>query len=539
MSKLPIGWVEVTIEEITNYVSRGRSPTYTQKSDLPIINQKCIRWDGIDELHLKFVDPATWEQWSDERFVRNRDILWNSTGTGTIGRAALFSGLSGYSRAVVDTHVTIIRPSEHIYESYLFYFIKSPLTQERIKDMQSGSTNQVELNRSEIKSTVVPIAPLSEQHRIVSKIDSLSARITRAQAELARLPPLIARYKENFLGMATSGKLTENWRKENSQPDWRYCSVESIADQVFDGPFGSKLKSSDYSRSGVRVIRLENIGNLKFIAEKETYVPLEKFEELKRHELLPNDVLVSSFVSEEIRVCVFPKNFTTSAINKADCFCVRVNSDLCLPDFLAYRLASPETYQLLRDEVHGATRPRISLGHLRALRLKLPSIEEQAEIVRRIKTAFSWLDRVSSEQTSGANLLPKLEEAILMAAFSGRLVPQEPTDEPAGALIDRIKTTVVKPPSTDQKRTRRKLLTKEKLMTSDKSLEEVLANAGDWISAQSAFQLCGVKDGVPTEFIENLYAQLRDLDKVGKLETDAVTDKQGRKLFDRLRIKAV
>lgn len=103
MSELPEGWAEAEIGELASYVSRGRSPKYVEKSALPIINQRCVRWHGVDETFVKFVDPATWHQWDDERLIRRNDILWNSTGTGTIGRAALFTELPSYDRAVVDT----------------------------------------------------------------------------------------------------------------------------------------------------------------------------------------------------------------------------------------------------------------------------------------------------------------------------------------------------------------------------------------------------------------------------------------------------
>ena len=142
MSELPIGWVETTIGEVAPYVSRGRSPKYADRSDLPVINQKAVRWLGIEEQHLKFVDPTTWHQWDADRFVRRGDVLWNSTGTGTIGRATIFTGLPSFDRAVVDSHVTIVRPGPAVEPRYLFSFIRSPTVQDQIADMQSGSTNQ-------------------------------------------------------------------------------------------------------------------------------------------------------------------------------------------------------------------------------------------------------------------------------------------------------------------------------------------------------------------------------------------------------------
>ena len=117
-------------------------------------------------------------------------MLWNSTGTGTIGRAALFIKLKGYEKAVVDSHVTIVRCSKGCLPYYLHYFVRSPLIQGRIEEMHTGSTNQVELSREEVLRTSIPLPPLNEQRRIVAKLDSLFAHSRRAREELERIPKL-------------------------------------------------------------------------------------------------------------------------------------------------------------------------------------------------------------------------------------------------------------------------------------------------------------------------------------------------------------
>lgn len=440
MTKLPSGWGAAVIGEIADYVSRGRSPQYITKSDLPVINQRCVRWHGVDEAYVKFVDPATWSQWTGERYAKFGDILWNSTGTGTIGRAALFKGLPSYKNAVVDSHITIVRSGVAINPTYLFHYIRSPAVQNSIEVMQSGSTGQVELNRGEILAIEVPIAPLAEQQRIAAKITGLVSRTDRAYKDLDRVPTLISRYKQRILVMAANGELTQTWRSENAGEEWKRVTIQDVSLKTFDGPFGSNLKSTDYVESGVRVVRLENIGSLNFIREKETYVSEEKYRGLMRHTLNAEDVLFSSFIAEEIRVCVFPSDLPTPAINKADCFCIRPDTRRCLPAFLAYRLASPTSYAELKDAVHGATRPRVSLTFLKGYAFDLPPLAEQAEIVRRINSAFGWLDRITADHAAADKLLPKLDAAILTKAFRGELVQQDPQDEPAGAMLQRLQT---------------------------------------------------------------------------------------------------
>ena len=232
-----------------------------------------------------------------------------------------------------------------------------------------------------------------------------------------------------------------------------------------------------------------------------------------------------------------PNDLETIAINKADCFCVRVDQQKCLPQFLAYSLASPACYEILKEAVHGATRPRISLTHLKQFQIDLPPLDEQTEIVRRIESAFGWLDRMAADHAAATRLLAKLDAAILAKAFRGELVPQDPNDEPADKLLERIKAERSAAPKVKRGGQAQKTRSPKDLQTMAKSLEQVLAEAGDWVSSQDAFHQCGIGGTASTEEIEKIYADLRKLDKAGRIEAEPVNDDQGRKLHDRLRLK--
>jgi type I restriction enzyme S subunit len=110
---------------------------------------------------------------------------------------------------------------------------------------------------------------------------------------------------------------------------------------LFDGPFGSNLKTSDYTDAGVRVIRLENIANLRFVEDKHTYISNTKYASLTKHTVTEGDIIVGSFVDGTVRVCVLPP-LPTEAIAKADCFCVRTRPELDCR-FLAFQLGANRT----------------------------------------------------------------------------------------------------------------------------------------------------------------------------------------------------
>lgn len=165
-------WNEKKLDDITIYIKRGKSPKYnpTQNKNY-IINQKCIRWNKLQCEFKKYVTDEFWEKLSTENFLKAKDILWNSTGTGTIGRAYLYKG-NELSSAIVDSHVTIVRCNYSIITSeFLFYYIMSPFVQNKIENMQVGSTNQVELGRNEIKNTKINLPTIDEQKQIVKEIE--------------------------------------------------------------------------------------------------------------------------------------------------------------------------------------------------------------------------------------------------------------------------------------------------------------------------------------------------------------------------------
>lgn len=432
MSDLPKGWAEAEIGELAAYVSRGRSPKYVEKSALPVINQRCVRWHGVDETFVKFVDPATWNQWDDERLVRRNDILWNSTGTGTIGRAALFTELPSYERAVVDSHVTIVRAGPAVDPAYLFGYIKSPAVQDKIEDMQSGSTNQVELNRSEIVSTVVPVAPLPEQRRIVAKVDGLTTRTARARKELDRIPTLIARYKQRLLALAFSGELTAGWRAAKGLSDAKEVALVDVAKGF---SYGTSAKSDPSGE--VPVLRMGNIQdgkldwtNLVFTSDKA---------EIKKYTLIPGDVLFNRTNSPELVGKTALYKGEQDAVYAG--YLIRIQcTEKLMPEYLTYSLNGPAG----RDycwavKTDGVSQSNINAKKIAAFRFLLPSLDEQAEIVRRIDSAFGWLDRMAADHAAAARLVPKLDAAILAKAFQGKLVPQDPNDEHAAKLLERIK----------------------------------------------------------------------------------------------------
>lgn len=337
----------------------------------------------------------------------------------------------------VNQDIKVIKPLPEISSRYMLYVLMAYGQTVLEKCSKAGTTVQ-SIDTAKLETMGLPLAPIAEQVRITRSLDSLLAQVNTLKARLDALPTLIKRFRQSALSDAVSGRLASDWQAVGeSQASKKYQSVGSICIAAFDGPFGSKLKSDDYTASGTRVVRLENIGHLEFISSKETYIGNVKFSELVKNKLEEGDILFSSFVDEEVRVCRLPKS-PQQFINKADCFCLRVDSSSAHPSFVMYSLASKQTYHRIRDAVHGATRPRINLGFLKDLDINLPPLEEQAHIVHRIEKLFAFADQLEARLADARQRVDALTQSILAKAFRGELVPQDPNDEPASVLLERI-----------------------------------------------------------------------------------------------------
>ncbi|TGK49184.1 restriction endonuclease subunit S [Leptospira kanakyensis] len=169
---IPKGWEWVRVGEVLEYLQRGKSPKYSEEPKIPVIAQKCIQWNGFRSELIKYIEPDSLKSYSADRYVRNNDVLINSTGTGTLGRIHLYQNDLNFEIVVCDSHVTIVR-SIKIHTTYLYKYFCTREIQNRFESNASGSTNQIELNISTIALTPLPLPPLAEQKRIVDKIGEL------------------------------------------------------------------------------------------------------------------------------------------------------------------------------------------------------------------------------------------------------------------------------------------------------------------------------------------------------------------------------
>jgi len=436
MSELPKSWAWSTIGELSQYVQRGKSPKYADKSDLPVINQKCIRWNELQVQHLKFIHPDQFSAWDSARYIAPGDILWNSTGTGTVGRAYQVKESDCVPPKVVDSHVTIVRHIPAIDARYLFNWIKGPLVQGKIEEMCDGTTNQIELSRTAIAATAIPVAPAAEQSRIADQLRTLLARVQACNDRFDVIPALLKRFRQTVLAEATSGASSDSDETADSVA-WTETTIGAVSSDLRYGT----SKKCDYSTQGTGVLRIPNIAELGRIDVTDLKRAEFDSNELQKLALREGDLLV---IRSNGSVELVGKTGLVSADEAGLLFAgylmrLRVDPDKAIPAFVQICLSAPVQRQYIERTAKSTSGVNnLNAEELRSLPLLLPSLSKQIEIVRRVKALFALADRIEAHCTNARTQAQRLTPLVLAKAFRGELMPQDPTDEPASALLARI-----------------------------------------------------------------------------------------------------
>jgi type I restriction enzyme S subunit len=367
------------------------------ESGIPVAGIENVLPNEFVKGFRRFITPQKFEELSDYEILPD-DVL--VTTMGTIGRAA--SAPPDIGRVIFDSHLFRMRvDTGRVFPAYLCYAINSDLVAHQLARMSRGAIMEG-LNTKILRECSIPLPRISEQRRIAQDLQQAN-RLCRTRRYALELT-------DSFLPAAFLKLFGDP--KQNPQR-WQEQTLSSVCLKFSDGPFGSNLKSSDYRSSGIRVVRLQNIGVGEFLDDDKAYVSKEHFASLQKHTCIPGDVLIGTMGDPNLRACIQPVQIPI-ALNKADCIQARPDPKHLNPLYLRGLLNIPSTLYLVPGMVHGQTRGRVSMGELARLPIPVPPLSLQEEFA----TLAQKAEHLRVVQREALRQAEHLFASLLQSAFS-------------------------------------------------------------------------------------------------------------------------
>ena len=196
--------------------------------------------------------------------------------------------------------------SPELNQEYLLYYLKSNYAMAYIRALSQGTVRN-NLSLPVLETFEIPFAAISEQLEVVSELDLLNSIVNKRRKQLEVMDELA---QSIFYDMFGDPITNEN--------GWELSNLKDISTKLSDGPFGSNLKSNHYQESGIRVIRLQNIGVNYFKDDDKAYISEDHYQTLSKYTCFPDDIVIGTLGTPNLRACIIPKSVEKS-INKADC----------------------------------------------------------------------------------------------------------------------------------------------------------------------------------------------------------------------------
>jgi len=479
--ELPEGWIICILEEISK-LATGKTPSTSKdeywNGDIPFITPSQIHPSGY------IISPertVTHEGAKQAKVIPSESIL--IVCIGSVGKIGYLD-----RDAVINQQLNALIPEVSINSKFLYYWSKHYL-QNWVIQNSVATVNAAILNKTRLGTAPALVAPLNEQRRIVEKIEALTARSRKAREALEAIPNLLDQFRQSVLAAAFRGDLTADWREQNPDVEpaevllnrirverrkhwedaelekkrakgkepkdekwkekykepffecisqlpylpegWLWQSVEMISTKVVDGVH----KKPDYIDSGIPFVTVKNLtAGPEISFEELNYISLEDHQEFyKRANPNQGDILISKDgtlgVTRVVRTDKVFSIFVSVALVKP--------VDYSMSEYLELAFSAPQMQRQMLGT--GSGLQHIHLKDLRGYAVPVAPLEEQCEIVRRVRHLIATVESQISAFEDTFQEIEMLDQSILAKAFRGELVPQDPNDEPANLLLERIR----------------------------------------------------------------------------------------------------
>lgn len=485
---IPDNWIITTIDEICEPINKTNSKKENHKESLDYFDI-----DSIDNQRSKITSPKKL-LWSNapsraQQIVKKNDILFSTVRT-YLKNIAIIEHHD--SSPIASTGFCVLRPMMNISNKYLFWYTLTSPFLNTLSKIQRG-TSYPAVRNSDVLEQQIPLPPLPEQHRIVNKIEELFTRLDDGVATLKKLQKQLKRYRQSTLSSAILGDLTSNWREKNktinnsremlsliaeekekayqeqckqaintgiskpkdprktkksdyiedSLPDlpytWNYSRLEDICYRVTDGThFTPKYKDD-----GIPFFSVKNVRPFTMKFDYKKYISQEEHDLIsKRCPCEKGDILYTK-VGATYGYASIDSYEKPHSIFVSLCLMKPVHKYI-MNKYLEIAFNSHFVFTQAHKRVSGIGVPDLHLIEIRDFKIPIPPIEEQQEVITLIEQHLSVIDNMEETIENALIQANSLRQSILKKAFTGKLVPQDPTDEPAEKLLKRIKAKKAK-----------------------------------------------------------------------------------------------
>jgi type I restriction enzyme S subunit len=478
MSELPNNWTTARLGDLAEDISYG----YTASSTRERIGPHLLRITDIQENEVLWNSVPYCEIDSEQAkkyLLKENDLVFARTGA-TVGKSFLIKG--EIPDAVFASYLIRVRCMRPEAAGYLSLYFRSQDYWQQITEFSAG-IGQPNVNGSKLKELVIPLPPLAEQTRIAAKLDELLVQVDSLKARIDGIPALLNRFRQSVLAAAVSGRLTEEWRSKNLGPretgiqlmaetadrkrdwsesnkshnevarvkkrlsefakkkleqidlpaSWCWAELEDVSLLIVD----CHNKTAPYEKEGIPLIRTSNIRDGNFQWKDLRYVNEETYKLWSRRCVPePGDIVFTreapmgeaAIIPEGKIICLGQRTMLIRCIEK-----------YTSAEFVLLALRDPKFKARSEKLAVGTGVKHYRVGDVSDLLIPVPTKAEQTEIVRRVEQLFIFADQLEARVKAAQTRIDHLTQSILAKAFRGELVPQDPNDEPASVLVDRIK----------------------------------------------------------------------------------------------------
>ncbi|MGX1483105.1 type I restriction enzyme S subunit [Streptomyces griseus] len=472
--KLPEGWIRATLGELGVEAQPGFASGKHNRDGNGIVHLRPMNVTGngvLDTSDARYVDDDT-----DRRVVFG-DVLFNNTNSPVwVGKTAWVDSVDPLA---YSNHMTRLRGPEGLDGKFLAVQLHYLWAIGHFKAVLNNHVNQASVARKALLDTSIVVPPFAEQRRIVAELDEQLAHVEAGEAAVSSAIALRQSLRDALLNLHVLGRnqesSLESVKEIQSQSSrkipygdllplphgWKWRVAKEVCPLITSGstPEASLMHGGFGEIPFLKVYNIDKRKGVDF-SIRPTFVDRVVHEgKLKKSRVAPGDVLTNIVGPPLGKTAVVPKDHVEWNINQA-IVAFRAGPEL-LPEWLRFALLSPYVIGLLLKTARAtAGQFNIALSTCRELPLPVPPLAVQQQLCEFLGVKLAEFDSLDQGVDEVAEQPSELRGALLYAAFAGTLVPQDPADEPASVLLDRIRVqrqAAVKPA---RKRTPRKTTSK-------------------------------------------------------------------------------